>query len=440
MVPGRQSDLFTWGPEGTPSAHEDPSGPMTSSESAPPAATNEENVLSVTELTARIKGLLERDGALTDLRVRGELSGVKEHSSGHWYFTLKDEDAVVGCVMWRSSASKLRFTPEDGLEVVAHGHISVYERRGQYQLYVRSLEPAGKGGLYEAFERLKRRLEAEGLFAPERKRPLPKFPRLIGVVTSPTGAAVRDMINVLGRRWPLANVLLAPAKVQGEGAAEEVATAIARLSERDDIDVLIVGRGGGSLEDLWAFNEEVVARAIAQSSVPVISAVGHETDFTIADFVADERAPTPSAAAEVAVPDRAELARSVSELGGRCAASVRGRLGQGRNAMALAAQALHARDPRRRIEQARQTIDMLTMTLTNAIITYISEGRSDLERTAGRLEALDPHAVLRRGYSITLAGKRIVQDATDLTIGDVVRTILARGAVTSRVEIVEDER
>jgi len=412
---------------------------MTGSDSTPTSPPKEENVISVTELTARIKGLIERDSALADLRVRGELLGVKEHSSGHWYFTLKDEDAVVSCVMWRSSASKLRFTPEDGLEVVVRGHISVYERRGQYQLYVRSLEPAGKGGLYEAFERLKRRLETEGLFAPERKRPLPEFPRRIGVVTSPTGAAVRDIINVLGRRWPLTSVLLAPAKVQGEGAAEEVAAAITRLSERDDIDVLIVGRGGGSLEDLWAFNEEVVARAIAQSSVPVISAVGHETDFTIADFVADERAPTPSAAAEVAVPDQTGMAQSVSELGGRCAASVRGRLGQGRSAMALAVQALHARDPRRRIEQVRQTVDMLTMTLTNAIITYIAEGRSSLERTAGRLEALDPNAVLQRGYSITLAGEMIVRDATSLAPGDAVRTILARGAVTSRVENVEDE-
>ncbi|MGB3088302.1 MAG: exodeoxyribonuclease VII large subunit, partial [Phycisphaerae bacterium] len=271
----------------------------------PLAGSSAEGPETVWQLTRRVQAALE-DG-FPQVWVVGEISNFKRHTSGHVFFTLKDERASLRCVLWRSTAARIRRELKDGLEVEAKGHISVFEKAGNYQLYVSSVKPRGTGPLEVAFRKLKEKLAAEGLFALERKRPLPRFPRRIGVVTSPTGAVVRDIIHVLGRRWPAAEILLAPARVQGEGAAEEIVRGIRNLNRVGGVDVMIVGRGGGSLEDLWPFNEEAVARAIFASGVPVVSAVGHETDFSISDFVADVRAPTPSAAAELVAPDRREV-------------------------------------------------------------------------------------------------------------------------------------
>src|ERR1051325_5088234 len=272
----------------------------------------ERRALSVSELTAEIKILVEN--RFVDVWVEGEISNFKRHSSGHWYFSLKDEGATLRCASFRMQNRLIRFTPEDGLSVRARGRLSLYEARGEYQLLVESLEPVGVGALQLAFEQLKRRLDADGLFDIGRKRELPILPRTIGVVTSPTGAALRDIIRVLTRRNEAVNILIAPARVQGEGAAEEIAAAIENLNRQPEVEVIIVGGGGGSIEDLWAFNEERVARAIHASRVPVISAVGHETDFTIADFVADLRASTPSAAAELAGREREAVGRAVVKL------------------------------------------------------------------------------------------------------------------------------
>lgn len=255
------------------------------------------SALTVTELNQYVKDLLDLNPPLTDIYIKGEISNLKAHSSGHLYFTMKDEQSALKCVMFRSSAAGLSFTPENGMKITAHGRISAFVRDGAYQLYCDSMEPDGVGSLYIAFEQLKKKLQSEGLFSEERKKPIPKIPSRVGVVTSPTGAAVRDIINVCKRRFPYAHVIVYPALVQGDGAVESVAAGIDYFNRVGGADVLIVGRGGGSIEDLWAFNSEVVARAVAKSSIPVISAVGHETDFTICDFVADKRAPTPSAAA-----------------------------------------------------------------------------------------------------------------------------------------------
>ncbi|MBQ4067102.1 MAG: exodeoxyribonuclease VII large subunit, partial [Clostridia bacterium] len=265
------------------------------------------SALTVTELNEYIKDLFDLNPPLTDIYIKGEISNYKAHSSGHLYFTLKDEGGALKCVMFRASAFSLGFRPENGMKVTAHGRVSTFVRDGAYQLYCDSMEPEGVGSLYIAYEQLKKKLESEGLFAEERKKPLPKIPSRVGVVTSPTGAAVRDIINVCKRRFPYAEVIVYPALVQGDGAVASVAGGIEYFNKSNMADVLIVGRGGGSIEDLWAFNSELVARAVAASHIPVISAVGHETDFTICDFVADKRAPTPSAAAEIAVPDILEL-------------------------------------------------------------------------------------------------------------------------------------
>ena len=274
----------------------------------------EARIFSVKEITRYIRMKLESDGLLADVWLRGEISNFTHHTSGHMYFTLKDEASRIKCVMFAAHNRRLPFTPRDGTKVIARGSVTVYERDGNYQFYVTQMQPDGIGSLYLAFEQLKRKLEAEGLFDPARKRPLPRFPRTIGVVTSPTGAAIRDILTTLGRRYPQAKVALVPVLVQGEGAAPSIVRAIELLNRLGEADVMIVGRGGGSIEELWAFNEEIVARAIAASRIPVISAVGHETDFTIADFVADLRAPTPTAAAELAVPHVLELKETLEHL------------------------------------------------------------------------------------------------------------------------------
>ncbi|MHC4472127.1 MAG: exodeoxyribonuclease VII large subunit [Planctomycetota bacterium] len=397
-----------------------------------------ERPLTVAELTARVKALLEE--SFGSVWVVGEIGDLTRARSGHLYLRLKDESAELSAVIWRSTAARLPFDPAEGMEVLARGRLVVYGPRGVYQLDIRALEPRGVGALQLAFEKLKERLLAEGLLDPERKRPIPFLPRRIGVVTSPTGAAIRDILKVIRRRSPRVSVLLHPARVQGEGAAEEVARGIRVLSERGGLDVLIVGRGGGSLEDLWAFNEEPVARAIAASSVPVISAVGHEIDVTIADLVADVRAATPSAAAEIAVPEEAELLAHLRGLGERLDAAVRAGVSLCRERLAALAGAYGLRRFPDRLRESAQLLDERARRLARGSEAAVARGRARIAELASRMEALSPVAVLGRGYSVTTleAGESPLTDATHAEPGALIRTRLARGRLLSRVERVEE--
>jgi len=364
-----------------------------------PSLFLDSSTLSVTQLVRRIKTIVEDDDVLRDVWVRGEVSNFSRAASGHLYFTLKDRDAQIKCVMWRGEAARVARLPRDGDALDAHGKVSLYETRGDVQLYLDEIKFAGAGALWQEFERLKTQLDAEGLFDPARKRALPAFPRVIGVVTSRTGAVLHDICRVLARRYPLAQILLAPTRVQGAGAAEMVANQIQRINEYD-IDALIVARGGGSLEDLWAFNEEIVARAIYNSRAPVISAVGHETDFTIADFVADVRAPTPSAAAEIVAPDARELRASVRAAELRIAQIARERLGEARVELSRQINALKRNSPAARVADDRQRVDEWTRRLALGAAQLIATKRGALAGAARHLAALNPDATLARGYAI----------------------------------------
>jgi exodeoxyribonuclease VII large subunit len=357
-----------------------------------------ENILSVIELTRRIKGVLEL--GFGDVWVTGEVSNCKYHSSGHIYFTLKDESAQISATMWRSRASGLIFRLSDGMKVTIRGRITVYEPRGNYQLDCFQIQPAGRGELQLAFERLKLKLEAEGLFAEEHKRAIPTYPVHIAIITSPTGAAIHDLLTVLRRRFPCVEVTLLPVRVQGIGAAEEIADALRTANELLLADVIIVGRGGGSLEDLWAFNEEIVARAIFDSRIPVISAVGHEVDFTIADFVADLRAPTPSAAAELAVPDRRELLESLADASLSAARSLRRSVQDAKNKLASLTGSHSFHRPIDLVHQRSQRIDELTHRLMQSLEHAATLRRHDAGSLQKRLASLNPAAVLHRGYAI----------------------------------------
>jgi exodeoxyribonuclease VII large subunit len=374
--------------------------------------------MTVGDLTRYIRGLFEVDYRLQDIWVEGEISGVTRHTSGHIYFTLKDSSAQIACVMWKTVAPMHGELIVHGMQVVAHGKVSVYEPRGQYQLYVDRVQPKGLGDLHAQFELLKARLEAEGLFAPERKRPLPEFPHRMGLVTSPTGAAVRDICNVLSRRWPLVEVILAPTQVQGEDAPPQIVAALAALYRRDDLDLIIVARGGGSLEDLWAFNDERVARKIAGSPVPVVSGVGHETDFTIADFVADVRAPTPSAAAELTTPDRTELGAQLAALCAQLAAALADDLRGRRVALESQVRALAHLSPANQLINWRQRTDDLMMQATLGISHLLQLRRERLTGVAARLEALNPLAVLQRGYAVVRRDGQLVRSVSQVERGD----------------------
>ncbi len=360
---------------------------------------------SVSEVTAQIRTLLEQEPAFQNLYIQGEVSNFSRASSGHIYFTLKDDSAQLGCVIWRSAAYRLDYTPRSGDQVVAHGYIGVYERGGRYQFYVDRVQPAGRGALYEEFERLKRQLEAEGLFDTVCKRPLPTFPRRIGVVTSPTTAALRDVLNVLRRRYPLAEVLLAPTLVQGETAPPGIVAALAALNAREDVDVILVVRGGGSIEDLWAFNDERVARAIAGSRLPVVSGVGHETDFTLADFAADVRAPTPSAAAEVVSVDLAEVRAAIAQTVNRLDRGLEARLVNQQDQVQHLTRALEHLSPRLRLENARQRVDELLSRADNQMLYCMEAAQHRTETLEARLKALSPASVLARGYAIVRAAE-----------------------------------
>lgn len=371
-------------------------------------------MFEVSELNAYVSALFRRDAVLCDLWVRGEVSNFHHHSSGHMYFDVKDARSVLRCVMFREANRRLSFRIEEGLRLLLRGSLIVFEKRGEYELRVVEARPDGLGALFLAFEQLKRRLEAEGLFDPALKRPLPLLPRVVGVVTSPTGAVLHDIREIILSRFPNAHILLAPARVQGEGAASELAQAIRLLNSLEEgrPDVIILARGGGSLEDLWAFNEEAVARAIRASAVPVVSAVGHETDYTISDFAADARAPTPSKAAEMVLPNRADLEERVLAL----AAGLR-------------------RELISRFEQAALRADELSRRLLVSMGAFLTRRRETLRRLRSTLEAMSPQQVLARGYSITLrqATGTALRDPAEVSGGEDIRTILHRGEVLSCV-------
>jgi len=397
-----------------------------------PLFSAERAFLTVSELTQIIKGTLERE--LEPFWVVGEISNFRIPPSGHLYFTLKDDKSQISAVMFRRQGQGLGFQPENGMEVFCFGRVSVYPVRGDLQLYVESMEPKGRGALYLAFEQLKKRLAEEGLFAVERKRPLPFLPASIGLVTSLQGAALRDMLRIIGDRFPDRRIVIRPVKVQGDGAAAEIAGAVADLGRSGEVEVMIVGRGGGSLEDLWAFNEEVVARAIFAAGVPVISAVGHEIDFTIADFVADHRAPTPTAAAEMVVPRKADLMERVEEMRGRLLREIHGRLDQEREAWAGLARRLA--DPRRRLQENQMRLDELSLALGRRFQDHLGRLKNRLTQGVGRLSSLSPLAVLERGYSIAhkMPEGLIIKDSAPLKIGDLLRITFARGKSLCRVE------
>lgn len=390
---------------------------------------------TVSQLTGYIRRLFEDDAELCDVWVEGEVSNFSRPSSGHCYFTLKDAGAQLGCVMWRSVANAQDYLPTDGDLVLAHGRVSVYEAGGRYQLYVDEIRPAGLGNLYLEFERLKARLEAEGLFAPERKRPLPRFPRCIGIVTSPTTAALRDILNILRRRYPLAEVLLSPTPVQGDDAPPQIVAALEALNARDDVDVIIVARGGGSLEELWAFNDERVARAIAASRVPVVCGVGHETDFSLADFAADVRAPTPSAAAELVVPDRAELRAQVIGLAAALIAALHSAIETRRWRLAEQVRALKHLSPMAQLAQARQRVDDLLGRAESAVRHNLLLRRERLGGLAGRLAGVSPLGTLERGYAIVRRRDTgvVVQSVTQVAPGDALGVRVADGEFEATV-------
>jgi exodeoxyribonuclease VII large subunit len=435
-------------------------------------------VLSVSQLSQQLAAVMEE--RFPAVWVEGEISNFKVYGSGHAYFTLKDEGAQLRCVLFRNRARRIRFEPKDGLHVMGFGAVEVYAQRGEYQLVVELLEPKGVGALQLAFEQLKERLHAEGLFSAARKRPLPRFPRKIGIVTSPSGAALRDMLRVIGRRYGDIHIVVAPARVQGEGAAAEVAQGIRELNALGGVDVIIVGRGGGSLEDLWAFNDEMLARTIAASKIPVISAVGHEVDFTIADFVADVRAATPSNAAELVVKEKRAVVESLADLSvrlrrgiGRALAAHRDRLERTRGRRVLTDPARPLRDLDRRLDDARarlrqaalaaiargehrvelagrslRALSPVARTLTGRRALTDLHGRlarglrQTLDRShhhlgaaAGRLDSLSPLAVLGRGYSLTLTpARRIVRSWREVNAGDAVRVLLHEGSLDCRVD------
>lgn len=396
--------------------------------------------LSVSQLNEYVRRLLAGDPMLRSLRVQGEISGFKRYTSGHLYFTLKDEEACVSCVMFRSAAEALDFRPQDGQRVTIRGSASLYPQRGQFQLYVETMQREGLGELYMRFEALKRRLTAEGLFDQAIKKEIPAYPRVIGVATSRTGAVLRDIVRVARRRDPNISILLAPTSVQGAGAAGEIVHALEQLNRQGEADVILCGRGGGSIEDLWPFNEEIVARAIRASKIPVISCVGHETDFTIADFAADLRAPTPSAAAELAVPEAAALRTAIDGLLESGAAAIERRLTLERAHLArLNASAALNMPSRLLIERRETALERLTGRMTRAAQAMPQTKRARLDGLMRALNAVNPNAVLERGYAVVRQNGQAVTDASALNVGDLIDVTLKGGTLGARVTRHTDE-
>ncbi len=394
---------------------------------------DEKTYYSVSELTREIRLLLE--SSFPEIWVQGEISNFSRHTSGHIYFSLKDDKAQISCVMWQSRNQNLFFTPQDGMKVLVQGRVTVFEKRGSYQLNVLQLQPAGVGELQLAFEQLKNRLREEGLFSPEFKKPIPRYPQRVGVVTSPTGAAIRDLISILHRRFPALEIILNPVRVQGEGAALEIARAIDEFNEFGGVDVLIVGRGGGSLEDLWAFNEEVVARAVFRSQIPVVSAVGHEVDFTICDFVADLRAPTPSAAAELVAPNRNELSAQLRGYREKMTAALLNLVDSRKDKLQRIRSSYGFRQPLDLVRQQVQRLDEIQRNLNQLAMHRLALSREKINGLNKRLALLDHHNVLKRGYSICFrrADRKLITDAALLKTAEEIEVNFYRGKVIGAV-------
>lgn len=391
------------------------------------------DAMTVSELNGFIKNLFDTNRLLSSVSVRGEISNFKLHSSGHLYFSLKDGDGQIRAVMFRGNALRLKFAPENGMKVTVHGSVSVYTRDGSYQLYASTIEPDGIGALYMAYEQLRAKLEAEGLFDPRHKKVIPKFPSSIGVVTSPTGAAVRDIINVIKRRYPLATIYLYPALVQGEGAEASLIKALDYLDRSNLVDTVIIGRGGGSIEDLWAFNSERLARRIFECNVPVISAVGHETDFTICDFVADLRAPTPSAAAELAVPDTRELLLWLSGFKDRCDRALIRLVEERRDRLSSLTSRRIFTEPKALVDVHRGALQLTVKDIENYYLTNLRRLRADFAENTARIEALSPLAVLGRGYSVATKSGLAIKNIKNLCVGDEVDVRVSDGSFTAEV-------
>ncbi len=394
--------------------------------------------ITVKQLNFYVKSLLEGDVRLQSVAVTGELSNFKSHyASGHLYFTLKDADAAIRCVMFRSFAARIPFVPKDGMQVVLIGRASVYEKDGQYQFYAEQMLPVGEGDLAREFERIKARLEAKGLFDPQNKKPLPKFPQKIAVVTSETGAAVRDILNILSRRWPVAEIIMCPVSVQGEAAVPEMLDALDRLYRLNTADIIIIGRGGGSAEDLNEFNSEALAVKISESPIPVISAVGHETDFSISDFVADLRAPTPSAAAELAVPDRTELEKRLQKYESLLKAALTGKYNYSLARLDKACSTVLKRPEDYIINMRAERADRAAEGLTNAFAFLLNKNEARLGTAAAGLDALSPLKVLSRGYAVALKDGKTVKTAVELQKGDSINLKFADGVAVCEVKKAE---
>ncbi|MBE6549775.1 MAG: exodeoxyribonuclease VII large subunit [Ruminococcaceae bacterium] len=389
--------------------------------------------LSVSEVNRYVKSLIESDACLSEITVRGEISNLKYHSSGHIYFTLKDEESEIAAVMFRAQAQRMTFRADNGMKVTAYGRVSVYEKSGRYQLYVSAMTDDGAGALYLEYKRLYEKLRAEGLFDESRKKLIPKIPKKIGIVTSPTGAAVRDMLNITGRRWPAAEILIYPSLVQGADAPRTLCQGVEYLNADGTCDVIIIGRGGGSVEDLWAFNDETLARTVAASHIPVISAVGHEVDFTLCDFAADKRAPTPSAAAEIAVPDRADMIERFDEAMERidiCASRLLERKGA---MLRNRAQVLEMRSPKARLERIRQKLSYDSSRIEKAADRVLERSRARLYALSQSLSAMNPLAVLGRGYSALEKDGKIIGKAAELEVHDRVSILLSDGRADAEI-------
>jgi exodeoxyribonuclease VII large subunit len=394
-----------------------------------------QNILSVSQLTGYLRQVLESDDLLQDLWVEGEISNLGRPPSGHLYFTLKDNQSSIRCVMWRNSAARLNFDLRDGLAVEAHGGMGVYEAGGQVQLYVDSLRLSGEGQLFQEFLRLKAKLESEGLFDPANKRPIPERPRVIGIVTSPTGAAYQDMLNTLRRRFPIAEVVLAPTTVQGVDAPAGIVAALERLNREVCPDVILIGRGGGSIEDLWAFNDEAVVRAVGASAIPVISGVGHETDFTLTDFTADLRAPTPTAAAEVATPDKTELLGVLADLANRHTTHISMLLADLHYELGRAQHGLDRTSPKHAINAYRQRLDEIILRFDRSMQVKLEKKGLQLENMQQSLRGLNPRAVLNRGYAIVTRERDgiLVKHADQVQPGEGVHIQVSRGELDARI-------
>ncbi|MCM3724534.1 exodeoxyribonuclease VII large subunit [Neobacillus cucumis] len=444
----------------------------------------EQRYLSVNALTKYIKRKFDADPHLREVHVRGEISNFKQHSSGHMYFTLKDEKARILAVMFAGQSRFMKFSPENGMKVIVKGEVSVYEPSGQYQIYIREMQPDGIGELFLAYEQLKKRLEAEGLFAPETKKNIPLYPRTVGVITSPTGAAIRDVITTIKRRYPIANILVFPALVQGENAAPSIVKAIEKANSMEEIDVLIVGRGGGSIEELWAFNEEMTARAIYSSKIPIISAVGHETDFTIADFVADMRAPTPTGAAELAVPHIEELMDRILQRQTRLIRVMSGRFnfekerlnrvqksyafryphrlyeqkleqvdrlteqlvrgtsrltGVKNDQYEILTKRLQRRHPNEGLQEAKRRFDRTQKDLTRAVTQIYVKKQTEFDRMVSTLQALSPLKIMERGYSLAYTkDNRLVKSVNQVKANEQVQIQLTDGSLFCKVETIKE--